>query len=247
MLVVGIKDWIDTGKLSLKSGALIAAGLAIIAAAVLAPTAGIGLLIGALVLLAVWATSQWDEIKETFKQAIEFITGKTDEFPKHLQGTVLSKTLVGVRLIIAVFNTLKDAISSVVDWIGQKLSALSGWLSGIGSSGVLGNLLNNVFPNLNFYATGGFPAEGELFVAREAGPELVGSIGGRTAVANNDQIVEGISAGVYAAVVAAMSSTPSSGTQAVNVYLDGRQITSAVEKRQRERGANIISNNAYSY
>ena len=42
------------------------------------------------------------------------------------------------------------------------------------------------------YASGGFPDTGELFVAREAGPELVGTIGGKTAVANNDDIVAGI-------------------------------------------------------
>ena len=48
-------------------------------------------------------------------------------------------------------------------------------------------------------ATGGFPTEGQMFIAREAGPEYVGTIGNRTAVANNDQIVEGISSGVYAA------------------------------------------------
>ena len=53
------------------------------------------------------------------------------------------------------------------------------------------------------YASGGFPDVGEMFIAREAGPELVGSIGNRTAVANNDQIVEGISAGVYNAMVSA--------------------------------------------
>lgn len=40
---------------------------------------------------------------------------------------------------------------------------------------------------------------GQMFIAREAGPELVGTIGGHTSVANNDQIVKGISSGVYAA------------------------------------------------
>ena len=53
---------------------------------------------------------------------------------------------------------------------------------------------------LKAYASGGFPDEGELFIAREAGAEMVGSIGRRAAVANNDQIVEAISAGVYQAV-----------------------------------------------
>ena len=49
------------------------------------------------------------------------------------------------------------------------------------------------------YAEGGYVSTGELFVAREAGPELVGSIGSHTAVANNDQIVAGISSGVQSA------------------------------------------------
>jgi hypothetical protein len=55
------------------------------------------------------------------------------------------------------------------------------------------------------YAGGGLPNQGQMFVAREAGPELVGTIGGNTAVMNNDQIVASVSAGVYQAVVAAMS------------------------------------------
>ena len=49
------------------------------------------------------------------------------------------------------------------------------------------------------YAGGGMPSVGEMFVARENGPELVGTIGNRSAVANNDQIVESVSQGVYAA------------------------------------------------
>lgn len=53
--------------------------------------------------------------------------------------------------------------------------------------------------DISWYAQGGFPEHGQMFIAREAGPELVGSIGGRTAVANNDQIVEGIAAGVASA------------------------------------------------
>ena len=47
-----------------------------------------------------------------------------------------------------------------------------------------------------FKASGGIVPSGDLFIANEQGAELVGSLGGRTAVANNDQIVEGISRGV---------------------------------------------------
>lgn len=97
------------------------------------------------------------------------------------------------------------------------------------------------------YAKGGFPDIGEMFIAREAGPEMVGKIGNKTSVANNEQIVEGISEGVYAAVLAAMRASETNGSQAVNVYLDGRQITNAVEKRQHERGTMIVNNGVYAY
>ncbi len=58
---------------------------------------------------------------------------------------------------------------------------------------------NYVSLKLKAYAKGGFPQTGEMFIAREAGPEMVGTIGNRSAVANNDQIVSGIQNGVYAA------------------------------------------------
>ena len=99
-----------------------------------------------------------------------------------------------------------------------------------------------------WFASGGFPDMGELFIAREAGPELVGSIGGRTAVANNDQIVAAVSQGVYQAVVAAMAGNAGGGTQAVNVYLDGQQIYTSVKKAERDRGVSLMGNQlGYAY
>ena len=60
-------------------------------------------------------------------------------------------------------------------------------------------------PNISFYAGGGFPETGELFMARENGiNEMVGKIGNRSTVANNDQIVEAVSAGVADGVMQAM-------------------------------------------
>lgn len=53
------------------------------------------------------------------------------------------------------------------------------------------------------YASGGFPSMGEMFIARENGPELVGRIGNKNAVANNNQIVSGIASAVYSAMMAA--------------------------------------------
>lgn len=85
--------------------------------------------------------------------------------------------------------------------------------------------------NVRGYASGGFPDTGELFVAREAGPELVGRINGKTAVANNDQIVSGISSGVYNAVVGAMASARGSNTTVTAVFqVDGKQVAKQVIK-----------------
>lgn len=76
--------------------------------------------------------------------------------------------------------------------------------------------------NVNWYANGGFPDMGEMFVARESGPELVGKMGNRSAVANNDQIISGIRAGVFEAVVNAFESMRSSDRgQEIHIYLQG--------------------------
>lgn len=56
---------------------------------------------------------------------------------------------------------------------------------------------------LNWYAKGGFPENGEMFIARENGPEMVGRMGNRNTVANNNQIIDGIKKGVFEAVVEA--------------------------------------------
>ena len=68
-----------------------------------------------------------------------------------------------------------------------------------------GNADGGVYKNgrwlpVQTYASGGAPGSGQLFVAREAGPELVGTLGGHTAVMNNDQIVASVSAGVARAI-----------------------------------------------
>lgn len=85
---------------------------------------------------------------------------------------------------------------------------------------------------VNWYASGGFPNAGELFMARESGPELVGRMGRKNAVANNNQIVDGIRAGVYQAVKDAIQSVGSgknTDQQPVfNIYVGGKKVTDVV-------------------
>ena len=86
-----------------------------------------------------------------------------------------------------------------------------------------------------------------MFIAREDGPELVGQIGNRAAVANNDQIVDGI-ASANTGVINAVMAIGAMITKAVNdkdttVSLDGRQVSRRLYKynqqTQREKGAPI--------
>lgn len=66
------------------------------------------------------------------------------------------------------------------------------------------------------YASGGFPQEGEFFMARENGPELVGRIGNRTAVANNDQITTAMTNAMVVAL-SGMNFNNQPGTTVVNI------------------------------
>lgn len=90
----------------------------------------------------------------------------------------------------------------------------------------------------DFFAGGGYPTTGQMFVARENGPELVGNIGGRTAVANNQQIVSAVSSGVASAterVMARYMNNNDHGGAEVPIYLDGEQIGTILEKSNRRR------------
>lgn len=99
------------------------------------------------------------------------------------------------------------------------------------------------------YASGGFPDTGQLFLAREAGAEMVGSIGGHTAVANNDQIVQGIESGVYTAVAQALSpylsqierNTRETANKDLTVNIGDRDIARANNRGQKMIGRQLVT------
>jgi hypothetical protein len=140
----------------------------------------------------------------------------------------------------------KEVSNPVLKFLGAMYDELIRWASKQVLLWVLKTIVKLAFPQAAwvdtlFKADGGFVDQGQIFVAREAGPELVGTIGSRTAVVNNDQIVESVSRGVYQAVVAAMSSQQQNrGVTEVRVYLDGRDITRSVEIEQRDRGLDLM-------
>lgn len=86
------------------------------------------------------------------------------------------------------------AFQSVISW-GTAIPAILAGVVAVGA-GITG-VVSGVKEQIQTFATGGYPNEGQLFIANEAGAELVGNIGGRTAVANNDMIVQAIENASY--------------------------------------------------
>jgi len=212
-----------------------------------------------------WSTiSGWIGKIPTLSQSIQLVKSKWSSvknwigsIPAVSQGVSLAKKgwssvkrWVGtIPTLSAPIKLVKSGWSSVKKWLGNLNFDLGFKLPKIGvkwgSKEVLGFKIS--YPKSFYtYAKGGFPDLGEMFIAREAGPEMVGRIGNKTTVANNDQIVEGISEGVYQAVLAAIKASEGGDNRNINVYLDGRQITSSVEKHQKERGASLMGKQVYA-
>lgn len=87
------------------------------------------------------------------------------------------------------------------------------------------------------YAAGGAPNFGQMFIAREAGPELVGNLGGHTAVMNNDQIVSSVANGVAQATERVLRSyirSNGNGGQPIQIVLDGKVIFDSTRKSAQE-------------
>ena len=132
------------------------------------------------------------------------------------------------KVLIPTLSALAGIIVAIVAGLtiakGNWLKALSIGAIVTGAGLTVGSALS-----AQKYADGGFPKEGQLFIAREAGAEMVGSMNGRTAVANNDQIVTGITQGVYNAMMAYNTQTRGQNGSG-DVYLDGTKVGRVVAK-----------------
>lgn len=134
--------------------------------------------------------------------------------------------------IIGVLGVATTAILGLAMALGAFHSA---WSIGLAVTGIVAGIammtasIASVKKEINVpaYATGGFPEDG-LFFANSG--EMVGGFSnGRTAVANNDQIVTGITQGVYSAMMAYNAQTRGQGGSG-DVYLDGTKVGRVVAK-----------------
>ena len=134
---------------------------------------------------------------------------------------------IGANLAIGIMEGLANLVVSAMNVVISVAEAPFRWM------GIRFGRVPKVDLSGLMFADGGFPQQGQVFIAREAGAELVGNIGGSTAVANNDQIVTAVSDGVYRAVSQAMSEQ---GGQRVSLRVDGRRMSEAMDLASKKRG-----------
>lgn len=192
-------------------------------------------------------TDKCKKIREWLKENLvdPVVNAVKDLLGIHSPSTVFAD--IGKNVIEGFLGGLKDKWTAVKEWwtntVGgwvenakNTISRLESKLSGKTSTSQIGgggSGRSGSFGKVSLKANGGFVSSGELFIARESGPEMVGTIGGRTAVANNDQIVESFSAGVARVLSSAMGSMTD---RPIKIYLDGKEITSSQNRRNRMYG-----------
>lgn len=169
--------------------------------------------------------------------------------------TILTQGSVGIAVSIA--KALGDIWKEYGNWINDLFSDYISEKSSTDNS--VGNVnmqsdSNGIIPSpvetkkknwadisslgILGYADGGFPDYGDLFIANEAGPELVGTIGNRTAVANSSTIETAI----YNAVRSAMSDSNTGGQSAdihVTVDIDGDTVGETVARYNAVRNRRL--------
>ena len=180
--------------------------------------------------ISLWAIQARGWISQKLPEVINSITGWFAKIPGALAN-------VGKDMVRGIWN----GILKMGDWLRKKVS---GFFGNVGSSvldslGSFGKGYQAGYYGVPEFATGGFPEDG-LFFANSN--ELVGTFAnGQTAVANNSQIIDGVSQGVARAVAAVLGGQGKEDRPLeVKVYIDGKQVTESVEKYQAGRGVQIL-------
>ena len=182
------------------------------------------------------AIEKWTSIKEWFtanvapKFTLAFWLDKFKNLKEGFTQTIKNAINAGI-----------DMMNKFIGWLNSKLKFSWDGLTIAGKEIFKGGSIQLfTIPSIPRLETGGFLEDG-LFTMNHG--EIAGKFSnGKSVVANNQQIVEGIAAGVYEAVVAAMNATNGHQDQNVNVYLDGKQIYASVKKTESERGRHLMGN-----
>lgn len=132
-----------------------------------------------------------------------------------------------------IYDPLSNILASIRYTVARYGSLAKGW-QGHGYAEGIGSIsISEIFKNIPKLAGGGVVMPGQLFVANEKGPELVGRYGNRTAVMNNDQVTasvsDGVADGVYRAMLSAMNqANRNGGDMYITVEIGGDKLVTKV-------------------
>lgn len=202
---------------------------------------------------ATWATlrENFAVLKEDIISSLNTLYSTISDMTTNF-GTVSKAQITAYLLkvydnIYNTFDAIRQTLQQVSDEVTRMLNQMVSDANSL--AGLIGKKYSHVGGytmqqaqrfNIEMFANGGFPRSGELFVAREAGPELVGSIGGKTAVGGNDQIERAI----FNAVLTAMSQAMANGSSQPielnqKIELDGDVIYNNQQRVSARRGINF--------
>lgn len=185
-------------------------------------------------LLAWWEDQvvPWFE-KEKWSEQYKNILEVADETFTKIEEKIKEHIQAAEEAINTSCDNMKDAIHSVMDEIDELIEKMKQVPSGVSF-------------HADRFASGGFPSTGSLFFANEAGPELVGTIHGNTAVANNNEIT-GIREAVLASgnqeseLLARLVAISQALLDKEPVVIDDRNIARMATSGQGRLGMNIIT------
>jgi hypothetical protein len=204
--------------------------------------------------IAPWFTVQkWSELYSTIKDSLkktwdetvgQWTSGITGWWDKDVSPWFTLEKWKGIMSKVpdAFTTTFSNAIAGArslfnkfIDWLNEKMKFQWDSVEIAGQTIVEGGSFQLFkIPNIPAYASGGYPTTGEMFLARESGPELVGRIGNRTAVANNDQITAGIKNAVIEAMLEVAPAFAGKGDMNLFLESDAEGIFKLVQKKSEE-------------
>ena len=183
----------------------------------------------------------WDNIKKWFEKNVA---------PKFTLEYWLEKF---ENLKTSFVTTIKNAINAAIELVNKFISWLNSCMQfswdAIVVAGVelvpAGSVQLFTIPLIPKFEKGGFLEDG-LFTMNQG--EIAGRFNnGKSVVANNQQIVDGIAQGVYQAMMQASRDEQDKPIQ-VTVVLDGKTVAKSVNKYNDGKGRSIMGNGlAYNY
>ena len=176
----------------------------------------------------------WEGVKKVFEVGGKIFDGIKEGIVESFK-TIVNALIKGINKVIKIpFDGINNALMKIKNIEILELKPFD-------------SLKTINIPQIPLLASGGYPETGQMFVAREAGAELVGTIGRKTAVVNNEQIVASVSRGVAEANNESNALLREQNAllrglleKDSGVYLDGKKLTGSVEKYQKQRGRQIV-------